>query len=129
MDRNQLLDLKRRINQRTYDMFQEICQQRCKAHAQRVACAQFDANGRGHEDGVRGSFGNAVLFTPRYLTRLAELSGAAPDVGGGSRLFLYFSSKDIEICSLAPLPLLPPGSRTHAGSKHRRAVNGGKVAH
>lgn len=52
MDRKQLLDLKWTINQRIYDMFQELGQQRCKAHAQRVAGSQFDVNGRGHEDGV-----------------------------------------------------------------------------
>lgn len=74
MDRNQLLDLKWRINQRIYDKFQEICQQRCKAYAQRVVCAQFDANGRGHEDGVWGSFSDAVLSAPWYQ-QISRTSG------------------------------------------------------
>lgn len=81
MDRNQLLDCKWRINQRIYDVFQEICQQLCKAHAQRVACAQFDANGQGHKDSIWGSFSDAVLSTLCHHTCLAELAKAAPDVG------------------------------------------------
>lgn len=60
-DRNRLLGLKWRISQRTYDMFQGICQQGCKAQAHRVPSLTLVGGDTGTASEVR----SAMLFYPR----------------------------------------------------------------
>lgn len=60
-DRNRRLGLQWRINQRTYDMLQGICQQGCKAQAQHVPSLTLVGGDTRTASEVR----SAMLFYPR----------------------------------------------------------------